>query len=167
MNRGAAPPNGRIYAKAGSDDRLRRLRFLAWLLDESIPLPGGLRVGLDPVIGLVPGLGDTLGAILAAAIVAEARTAGAPASLLLRMVGNLLLDAVCGSIPIAGDIFDAAYKANVRNLDLFSRYRRDPRGTRRSSALVVVGVFALVAVAVVLMIALPILIVIGLAKAFS
>jgi hypothetical protein len=147
-------------------DPVRRLRGLAWLLDESIPLPGGYRVGLDPLIGLVPGFGDAITAILAAAIVEQARRSGAPASVLLRMAGNLLADAAIGGVPILGDIFDAAFKANIRNLALLERHRADPRRTRRTSRFVVLGVIALLVLAVVLMIALPIFIAIGLAKLF-
>jgi hypothetical protein len=147
-------------------DPVRRLRALAWLLDESIPLPGGYRIGLDPLIGLVPGFGDAITAILAAAIVDQARRSGAPASVLLRMIGNLLADAAVGSVPILGDLFDAAFKANIRNLALLERHRADPVRTRRASRLVIVGVTALLVVAVLLMIALPIFIVVGLAKLF-
>ena len=62
-------------------ERLRRLRSLAWLLDNSIPLPGGYRIGLDPIIGLVPGLGDAIGALFSAFIINEARLLGAPRSI--------------------------------------------------------------------------------------
>ncbi len=149
-----------------SPDRLRRLRRLAWALDESIPLPGGYRIGIDPILGLLPGLGDTLGALLAAAIVNEARRTGAPTSVLLRMIGNVLVDAVVGSIPVAGDIFDAGFKSNLRNYELLSRLEADPVRTRRRSLLFVAGISALIALTVIVIIAVPVLIAIGLAKLF-
>jgi hypothetical protein len=80
-------------------DRLRRLRSIARFLDDSIPLPGGFRIGLDPIVGLVPGLGDALTAIFAFYIVIEARGLGAPATVLVRMIGNIVIDTAVGSIP--------------------------------------------------------------------
>jgi hypothetical protein len=140
-------------------ERLRRLRSIAWLLDNSIPLPGGYRIGLDAVIGLVPGIGDAVGALVSAYIVNEARSLGAPKSVLLRMMVNVIIETLIGSIPLAGDIFDAAFKANSRNLALLARYQLDPIGSRRNSRLFVVGFTLLLALLVVLMIAIPVLIV--------
>src|SRR5688572_19744814 len=95
-------------------ERLRRLRSLAWLLDNSIPLPGGFRVGLDAIIGLIPGVGDAIGGLISTYLINEARMMGAPRSVLLRMTGNVLLETIIGVIPFAGDLFDAAYKANTK-----------------------------------------------------
>ena len=64
-----------------SAERTKRLRTLAWLMDNSIPLPGGFRIGLDAIIGLVPGIGDAIGAVISAYIINEARGMGAPAAL--------------------------------------------------------------------------------------
>jgi hypothetical protein len=105
----------------GATAKLKRLRALAWLLDNSIPLPGGFRIGLDPILGLIPGLGDALGAVLALYIIYEARQLGASRTLLLRMLGNMAIDAVLGSVPIIGDLFDAGFKANMRNLALLEK----------------------------------------------
>lgn len=151
---------------ADTSERVRRLRSLAWLLDNSIPLPGGYRIGLDPLIGLVPGLGDALGALISAYIVNEARSLGAPGSVLLRMMGNVMIETMVGAIPFAGDLFDAAYKANTRNLALLARYQLDPIGSRRSSRWFVAGFSLLLALLVVLMIAVPILVVIGIVRLF-
>ncbi len=137
---------------------------LAWILDASIPLPGGYRIGIDPIVGLVPGLGDTLGALLAAAIVNEARRVGAPTSVLLRMIGNVLVDALVGTIPVAGDIFDAGFKANLRNYALLSRMEADPVRTHRRSLLFVLGISALLVLTVIVLVAVPILIAIALVK---
>lgn len=151
---------------ADTAERLRRLRSLAWLLDNSIPLPGGYRIGLDALIGLVPGVGDAAGALISAYIVNEARSLGAPRSVLLRMIGNVLLDTVFGSIPFAGDLFDAAYKANSRNLALLARYQLDPIGSRRGSRWFVFGFSLLLALVVMLMIAIPVLIIAAIVQAF-
>jgi hypothetical protein len=147
-------------------ERMRRLRSLAWLLDNSIPLPGGYRIGLDPIIGLVPGLGDAIGALFSAFIINEARSLGAPRSILLRMIGNVALETVIGAIPFAGDIFDAAFKANTRNLALLARYQLDPIGSRRSSRFFVLGFSLLLALVVAFVIAVPVLVVEALFKLF-
>lgn len=142
-------------------ERLQRLRSIAWLLDNSIPLPGGMRIGLDAIIGLVPGIGDAIGAVISAYIINEARALGAPRSVLLRMTGNVMIETIIGAIPFAGDLFDAAYKSNMRNLALLERYTLDPTGSRRSSRLFVFGFSLLLALLVFAMIAIPVLIVIG------
>jgi hypothetical protein len=147
-------------------ERVERLRALAWLLDNSIPLPGGYRIGVDALIGLVPGVGDAIGALISAYIVNEARALGAPRSVLLRMIGNVMIETVVGAIPFAGDLFDAAFKANSRNLALLARYQLDPIGSRRSSRWFVVGFSLLLALCVALMIAIPVLIVMAIVQLF-
>ena len=147
-------------------ERLQRLRSLAWLLDNSIPLPGGFRVGLDAVIGLVPGVGDAIGGLISAYLINEARMMGAPRSVLMRMTGNVLLETIIGVIPFAGDLFDAAYKANTKNLALLERYELDPTGSRRSSRLFVFGFSLLLILLVLVMIAIPVLVVMGIAQLF-
>jgi hypothetical protein len=154
-------------ARRPASERLKRLRSLAWLLDNSIPLPGGLRVGLDAIIGLVPGIGDAVGAVISAYIINEARSMGAPKSVLLRMTGNVMIETIIGAIPFAGDVFDAAYKSNMRNLALLERYQLDPSGSRRSSRLFVFGFSLLLALLVIAMIAIPVLIVIGIVNLVS
>jgi disulfide bond formation protein DsbB len=151
---------------ADTTERIRRLRSLAWLLDNSIPLPGGYRIGLDPIIGLVPGLGDAIGALISAYIINEARGLGAPRSILMRMTGNVLLEALIGAVPFAGDLFDAAFKANTRNLALLAEYQLDPIASRRSSRWFVFGFSLLLALLVVAMVAIPVLIVVALIRAF-
>lgn len=101
--------------------RLRRLRWLAWVLDGSIPV-GPWRIGIDPLLGLIPGLGDWLGAAASGYIVYEAARLGVPGPVLLRMVGNILVETIIGVVPVLGDAFDFAWKANLRNLDLIDRH---------------------------------------------
>ena len=153
-------------ADASSTERMQRLRTLAWLLDNSIPLPGGYRVGIDALIGLVPGVGDAVGALISAYIVNEARAMGAPRSVLLRMISNVMIETVIGAIPFAGDLFDAAFKANTRNLALLARYQLDPIGSRRGSRWFVAGFSLLLALCVLVMIAIPVLVVVGIAQLF-
>ena len=77
-----------------------------------------VRVGLDSIIGLIPGIGDAAAAALSLYIVAEAGRCGAPRGRILRMLANVAVDTVLGTIPIAGDLFDFGFKANRRNVDL-------------------------------------------------
>jgi hypothetical protein len=133
----------------GPNDSLRRVRTIASLLDDAIRIPGtNLRFGIDPLIGLVPGLGDLLGGAASAYIILEAARAGAPASVLLRMAINVGIDTLVGSLPVVGDAFDFAWKSNARNVDLLTRHVESPRHTKRASmALVVLLVAAIIAAA--------------------
>src|SRR5687767_11533121 len=109
---GVAIPIPRTAAPTDSQRRLNRVRALAWLLDRSIPIGGGWRVGLDPILGLLPGAGDWIGAVLSLYVVFESARLGAPAHLLLRMGGNILVEALIGTVPLIGDLFDFAWQAN-------------------------------------------------------
>ena len=104
----------------GEAEALARLERLVRLLDDRFSL-GGFRFGLDGLLGLVPGIGDSVGALASAYVMLEARRLGAPRSVLLRMAANLLLDYLIGAVPVAGDLFDFGFKANRRNLDLLRR----------------------------------------------
>jgi Domain of unknown function (DUF4112) len=145
--------------------RLQRLRQLAWLLDNSIPLPGGFRIGLDAVIGLVPGIGDAIGALVSVYILNEARLLGAPRSVLMRMSGNVMLETIVGAIPFAGDLFDAGFKANARNITLLERYHLDPVGSARGSRFFVAGFALFLALLAAAIVAIPILVVIAIVRA--
>jgi hypothetical protein len=108
----------------------RRLERLAVLLDAQFVLPGtGFRFGVDGLLGLVPGVGDAIGAGLSAWLIIEAQRLGAPKPLLARMVANLALDAAVGAVPVLGDLFDVAFKANLRNMRLLRRHLDDLRSS--------------------------------------
>ncbi|MEO7558008.1 MAG: DUF4112 domain-containing protein [Gammaproteobacteria bacterium] len=120
-----------------SRDRLSRV---AWLLDSSIPVPGTrFRIGIDSLIGLIPGFGDAVGALLSSYILAEAARLGMPKSTLIRMGLNIALETVVGMVPIAGDIFDMAWKANQRNVRLLDAYLDNPHRTVTTSRLLLAG----------------------------
>ena len=96
-------------------------------MDAGIRIPGtNLRFGLDPILGLIPGGGDALGAVLAGWILVEAIRMGASRATVLRIAGNVALDAGVGAIPFIGDIFDFAWKANLRNVALLERHLAAP-----------------------------------------
>ena len=121
-----------------SNDRIERLRRLAWLLDSSIPIPGTrLSIGLDALVGLVPFIGDLVGVAASSWILIEAARLGAGTRVLARMALNIAIEGVVGAIPIAGDVFDAAWKANQRNVRLLGEWLEQPRQAERSSGLVV------------------------------
>ena len=125
---------------------IRRVDALANLLDNSIPVPGtGMRFGLDAVIGLVPGIGDAAGALLSSWIVLEGARLGAGVSVVVRMLLNIAIEAVVGAIPVLGDLFDAGWKANVRNIRLLHGAIDQPGAARRSSMVFVLLVFLVLA----------------------
>jgi hypothetical protein len=133
--------NAAVRTIDDADPRLVRMRRLAWLLDRSIPI-GPYRIGLDPLIGLIPGAGDVVGAGLSMWILVDAARIGIPVPVLLRMVGNILLELLVGAFPVVGDVFDFAWRANVRNLRLVDRHF-DPLRAERPPKRIVWGVVAL------------------------
>ena len=103
--------------------RTKRVRALARLLDSSMTVPGtGWKFGLDPIIGLIPGIGDLVGAVMSSYIILEAVRADVPAITLVRMLVNVGIDTLIGAIPAVGDVFDAAWKSNTMNVALLERH---------------------------------------------
>lgn len=113
---------------------LVRLRAITQLFDQAFAVPGTKwRFGLDALLGLVPGVGDITGALVAVYALHVARDLRAPAAIQLHMLTNIALDALVGSIPLLGDLFDFAFKAQTRNLALLDGWLQTPRvATRRS-----------------------------------
>ena len=119
--------NTATFANAALDvfARLARLKKLAWLLDAQFGLPGTkFRFGLNSLFGLAPVAGDLLLGLVGLYIVWEARALGAPMWLLGRMLVNIVVEVVGGSVPVLGDMFDMAFKANLRNLALLEDFLR-------------------------------------------
>ena len=109
---------------AGSDKPdLRWLERAAWLLDDAIRVPIlNRRIGLDPLLGLVPGAGDTVAALMAVTTLASALRHGVPGVVVARMGINIALDYLIGLVPLLGDLGDFGFKANRRNLELLRRH---------------------------------------------
>ena len=106
---------------------VRRMRSLSTLLDNAIRVPGtSIGFGIDPILGLIPGGGDILGGVLSIYIVFEAFKLGLPRETLITMVSNIALETITGTVPVFGDIFDVAWKANVKNVELLEDYVNSP-----------------------------------------
>ncbi|MGB3790049.1 MAG: DUF4112 domain-containing protein [Phormidesmis sp.] len=128
---------------------LKRLQRMSHVLDKAIAIPGSdIRVGLDPILGLLPGGGDVVTGLLSVYIVFEAAKMGLPAPTLGRMGFNILLDVLSGTVPVLGDIFDVGWKANSQNVALIEKHVAAPTPSRAAdkafSILVIAGLVALV-----------------------
>lgn len=130
-------------------------KFLADILDRQFIIPGtSIRIGLDPILGLIPGVGDTIASLVGSAILLIAAQSQLPKIVLVRMGLNIAVNGIVGAIPILGDLFSVWFKSNVRNVELLERHARSSR--RASTAGdwlfvigLVVGVFLVIAGAVV------------------
>lgn len=104
-------------------DKLRRIRKIAKLLDTAIGIPGTkFRIGLDPILGLIPGGGDLVGAAISAYMIYLATSFGLEKSKVNQMIKNIALETTVGFVPIVGDLFDVYFKANIRNLDILEQH---------------------------------------------
>ena len=140
-------PSGEILSP---DARTRRVRTVARLLDNAISIPGtNWKIGLDPIIGLIPGVGDMIGAVLSGYIVLEAVRAEVPTFTLARMLVNVGIDTLLGAVPALGDVFDAAWKSNAMNVALLERHlvATDGAPPKRRN---VIGVMALALIVLVI-----------------
>jgi hypothetical protein len=113
------------------EQRIARIDALATLMDTAFVVPGTeIRFGLDALIGLVPGIGDAITTVISLFIVSEARALGAPPWLIGRMIANVALDGIVGAVPLVGDVFDVAWRANRRNMALLRDYLDRTEGRR-------------------------------------
>lgn len=151
------PISVRTYGMADSvevrrQQTLQRARSLARLLDSSIRVPGTrFRFGIDPLLGLIPGVGDVAGLALAGSILVAAARLGVPRASLLRMGANVGVDALVGMIPLLGDLFDAGWRANVRNMRLIEAHLEDPaRAARQGSRWLIVTAVGIIGVLLLL-----------------
>lgn len=130
----AEPLSGPVRDAERTGGHLARVRGLAGLLDSAIRIPGtSFRVGLDPILGLIPGVGDVAAGAMGAYVLLVAAQAGVPRVVLVRMLANLGVDALVGAVPLLGDLFDAGFKANNRNVALLERALARPTETGRAS----------------------------------
>ena len=132
---------------------LSEVETLAWLLENSIPVPGTRwRFGFDGIIGLVPFVGDLIGGALTLFVVWRASRMGLPRIVVARMLVNAVIDLTIGAIPFIGDAFDLWFKANTRNLGLARSYLESPERSTRGEWMALVIVVGLVVAVVVLVV---------------
>lgn len=124
----------------GQEQRIAALRKVARLLDSAYELPGTTyRIGLDPIVGLVPGIGDLVSPLFTIAVLWQSRDLQLPRIVQLRMLFNVAIDTLLGIVPIAGDLFDFAWKANDMNMALLERHAFEERRPSAGDWLFVVG----------------------------
>jgi hypothetical protein len=156
----ARVPGGNLDMKAavrprqmtpGQERRLDALRGVSQLLDSAFAIPGtSYRIGLDPIVGLVPWLGDLVSPIFTIAILWQARDLGLPRIVQIRMLINAAIDTLVGMIPLAGDLFDFAWKSNQMNMALLERYAYEERRPAAADWIFVAAIIViLVAIAAV------------------
>ncbi|MCU1330349.1 MAG: hypothetical protein JWN34_5719 [Bryobacterales bacterium] len=147
-SRPSPPP--RVVTGEVIDPRLADVEAVARWLDYGFTLPGGFRYGLDGIIGLIPGLGDLVGALLSLYIVFRAWQLGIPKVTITRMVLNIGIEAGVGAVPIIGDLFDFVFKANRRNYELVRDHLSQPRRRNRLDWMFVLAVTLVMLAAIAL-----------------
>ena len=138
-------------------------RSFSYVLDDLVQIPGTkIRVGVDPILSLVPWAGTAVGAAFGGVVLIDAIRLRAPVPVVARMVGNSILDWLLGLVPFVGAFFDITFRANKKNLNLLHRTIENRELVKRASVKYWIAVGALVAVVLALLIAIPIAIILGL-----
>lgn len=142
----------RAVVSSTLETRVARATRLARVLDTAVRIPGTrIRFGIDPILGLLPGLGDAIAALFGGYLVWTAMRAGAPRLIVGRMLANIAVDAIVGAVPVAGTVFDVAFKAHRRNAQMLENWSQQPaaiEARERRAALALAGVvLALVGIA--------------------
>jgi len=137
-----------------ADRNLETLRRWAVLLDNAFRVPGtGIRFGLDPILGLIPGIGDLATPVLSVLILVHGARVRVPKVVLARMVINAIVDFTVGAILVVGDLFDFGWKSNAWNLALLERHARPGLPATRGDWIFVIGCVSLVVLAAIVPIA--------------
>jgi len=132
------------------DPRIADVEALARWMDYAFTLPGGFQFGLAGIVGLVPGIGDVLDAVLSLYIIARAIKLAIPRIAIARMLVNVGIEALAGAVPFIGDLFDVAFKANKRNYELLKSHLYQAERQRRADWLFLIATLALVTVSLAL-----------------
>ena len=141
------PPDGKGKAPAGKDaeNASETARIVAHWVDEFIRIPGtNIRIGLDPIIGLFPGVGDFLASSIGLVTLTEGVRQRVPVSVLVRMGTNILINDAAGTIPGIGDVFSAWFKSNSRNLRLINQWKGGDKAAVKRGSRIFMAVFILV-----------------------
>ena len=148
-------PTTRLPLPPGSPARISRT--FAWLLDDLIGVPGTrLRFGVDPILSLVPFAGTAVGAVMGSVILVDAVRLRAPVSVLIRMVGNYVIDWLVGLLPFLGAFLDAAYRSNHKNFKLLERTLADRDQVRRTTFWYWMSIVAMVVIVTAVVLSVPI-----------
>lgn len=142
LDRIDVPPSSSGWRTAKQAQADETIEKISWLMDRSIPLGGKFSIGLDGILGLIPGAGDVISGLISSYVIVHAHRAGIPKATLLRMVANVGIDSVVGAIPLVGDLFDFVFKANTKNLQLYREAMSGTRDTRRDKGFLIVLLLA-------------------------
>jgi hypothetical protein len=119
-------PPGSPERKGSQQDREALAKLIALIMDTMFRVPGtNVRFGLDPIVGLVPGLGNAVSAIVSSFVLLQSVRSGIPRIVLVRMALNVLINTTAGAVPIVGDLFSVWWKSNVRNYRLYQKHASD------------------------------------------
>jgi hypothetical protein len=134
-------------------------KWLAYIMDDVVRVPGTtFRFGLDPLLGLIPGIGDTSSALVSAIALVQAVRVGVPKVLLMRMAANIFVNEIIGVVPVVGDAFSFWFKSNARNYEILKHHRLGSSPPRASDWVFVVGILVALVVVVCVGIAISLLI---------
>ncbi|MEO7933368.1 MAG: DUF4112 domain-containing protein [Chthoniobacterales bacterium] len=151
---------------SGNGDPLFAL--IAKLMDNFFLVPGtNIRFGLDPIIGLIPGLGDTSGALISALLIVRGARAGLPRIVLTRMALNVLINTVGGTIPVLGDVFSVWFKSNQLNYALYQKHAGVTTNAAKTDWLFVIGLVAILLLVVGAIITLSMMLLVTLWKSLA
>lgn len=153
-------PNQSSIEPEGYAPTLKRIRQISGVLDNAITIPGTkVGIGLDPILGLIPVGGDVLGLIASIYIIIESARLGVSRATLGRMVVNIIIDALVGAIPMLGDVFDFAWKANTYNIKLLEDYLQSPGEKKKADQMFIIALCAGLFLLAIVLVALPVIII--------
>jgi hypothetical protein len=152
-------------SKRSTETELAQLRQLSHLWDQAIGIPGTKwRIGLESIIGLLPIGGDWIGLVMSSYILFHAVKFNLPRSIMLRMVINILIDAIVGAVPILGDLFDTTWKANTKNVNLLEAHLKSPQKNQSADKLMLWLLFVGCILFVVLLFGISVTLMIAIGK---
>ncbi|TAF10565.1 MAG: DUF4112 domain-containing protein [Nostocales cyanobacterium] len=161
-------PKKNYIESDGYAPTLKRLRLISRVLDNAITIPGTqVGIGLDPILGLIPVGGDVLGSIFSIYIIIESARLGVSRSTLGKMIINMIIDSLVGAVPMLGDLFDFAWKANISNLKLLEDHLQSPGEKKKADQVFMIALFAGLFLLAIVLIALPVILIGRLWKAVT
>ncbi|MBC1220522.1 DUF4112 domain-containing protein [Nostoc sp. UCD121] len=155
-----SPPRFSMIEPDAKAPTLKRLRQLSRLLDNVITIPGTkIGFGLDPILGLIPIGGDFLGVMFSSYIILEAARLGVSRATLGKMVVNVILDGLVGAVPVLGDFFDFAWRANTNNIKLLEEYLKFPSEQKSADKLFIIALLVGLLLISIVLVALPVILI--------